>query len=360
LLSNTGKTVIGHGYLHVGKCDTYIDLATHKLLHSNSVSSMPNKPSDLQHASPTIARIIRLTDFEQLGPIFSNWQGRFEQLTAGPFRGTLQVLDTGCVRVTAIEGNQRVLLRGRDAAGQFSVHPVIAENASGVWQGCRLTPGQLVVLGADSEVHHCSARQTRALRISFKPKVWETAVQSLLNMEEPLQWLTWAVATPQTKSFAELQRRLHQLLNIGLADPTILGTLECTRIEQECIRSVVAALVPGPVSDLRLSLPRRSRVLRNAEEFMRARLVDPVGAIDLCRELGVSDRTLRLAFQERYGLGPMGYYKFLRLNAVRTRLKSNPHTAIADAAREFGFHHLGNFAADFRRLFGERPSEARR
>ena len=34
--------------------------------------------------------------------------------------------------------------------------------------------------------------------------------------------------------------------------------------------------------------------------------------------------------------------------------------AIADAAREFGFHHLGNFAADYRRLFGMRPSKTDR
>lgn len=93
---------------------------------------------------------------------------------------------------------------------------------------------------------------------------------------------------------------------------------------------------------------------------MRSRLGDRVGVIDLCRELGVSDRTLRLAFRGRYGLGPMNYFKCLRLNAVRSRLKANPLVPIAELARGCGFHHLGNFAADYRRLFGERPSETPR
>ena len=62
---------------------------------------------------------------------------------------------------------------------------------------------------------------------------------------------------------------------------------------------------------------------------------------------------------ERYGLGPMAYFKALRLNAVRVALKVTP-AAVSEAAREFGFHHLGNFAADYRRLFGERPSETLR
>jgi len=93
---------------------------------------------------------------------------------------------------------------------------------------------------------------------------------------------------------------------------------------------------------------------------MRSRLREPVGAIELCREIGTSDRSLRLAFRERYGVGPMVYYKYLRLNAVRSRIRSAPTVLIMEAAREFGFHHLGNFAADYQRLFGERPSETGR
>ena len=92
---------------------------------------------------------------------------------------------------------------------------------------------------------------------------------------------------------------------------------------------------------------------------MCAHLGDPVGAIDLCRELGVSDRTLRSEFCEQYGLGPLAYYKMLCLNAVRYRLRENSVVAIAAATQEFGFHHLGNFAAR-RRLFGGLPSEPAR
>jgi AraC family ethanolamine operon transcriptional activator len=100
--------------------------------------------------------------------------------------------------------------------------------------------------------------------------------------------------------------------------------------------------------------------VQQAEQYMRDRLVEPVGAIDLCRQLKVSDRTLRLAFRERYGIGPMGYYKRLRLNAVRTALRADPRMSVAAAAVTFGFHHLSNFAADYRRLFGENPSDTPR
>lgn len=144
-------------------------------------------------------------------------------------------------------------LRGRDAAGRFSIHLVMSGNAGGLWQGCRLTPGQIVVLGTDGEVDHCSARRTESLGLSLQQEVWQDAVRSLLNIDGSPQPLTWAVAALRPDSFVDLHRRLNQLLNIGIADPTILGTHECTRIVQECIRSVVKMVVLVPVSDFRQS-----------------------------------------------------------------------------------------------------------
>ncbi len=91
---------------------------------------------------------------------------------------------------------------------------------------------------------------------------------------------------------------------------------------------------------------------------MRARLRSPLGEIDLCTELGVSGRTLRLAFRERFRLGPMAYYQTLRLNAARASIKAADPDAVSVAliARDMGFHHPGKFSGYYRRLFGEVPS----
>jgi AraC family ethanolamine operon transcriptional activator len=196
--------------------------------------------------------------------------------------------------------------------------------------------------------------------VSFHQAALEEAARVVLKSDVTPLTRNWTVLAPHPDAFANLYHEITRLLTAGVADPSLLGTPECHGLEQECVRSLVATLFPKPAPGPDVSLPGRSRLIRRAEEFMRARLGDPVGVIDLCRELGASDRTLRFAFSERYGLGPIAYFNCLRLNAVRSRLKANPHITIADAAREFGFHHLGNFAADYRRLFGERPSETER
>ena len=53
------------------------------------------------------------------------------------------------------------------------------------------------------------------------------------------------------------------------------------------------------------------------------------------------------------------YIKNFRLNQVRTLLKSRSpeNTLVQDAAHRWGFSHMGQFAADYKLLFGENPSE---
>ena len=98
---------------------------------------MPEETEPRQPPSPTGARVLRLTDFEQASSLYSSWQGRFEQLTRGRFEGALRVVRGGVIRVAAIAGNQSVRIRGRDSVGLISVWPVIAGNAGCVWNGRR-------------------------------------------------------------------------------------------------------------------------------------------------------------------------------------------------------------------------------
>jgi AraC family ethanolamine operon transcriptional activator len=104
---------------------------------------------------------------------------------------------------------------------------------------------------------------------------------------------------------------------------------------------------------------KRAQLVRRAEKYMRANLGKPLSMFDLCRKLGVSERTLHYAFQELRGLSSMAYFKALRLNAVRQELKTVPAgtTTVGVIAQGWGFRHTGEFAADYRRLFGELPSQ---
>jgi transcriptional regulator GlxA family with amidase domain len=78
----------------------------------------------------------------------------------------------------------------------------------------------------------------------------------------------------------------------------------------------------------------------------------------LCADSGASKRTLSRGFRERFGLGPKAYFNYLRLNRVKSELLLGSTTrSIVDTANDWGFWHMGQFAKDYRRMFGELPSE---
>ena len=105
--------------------------------------------------------------------------------------------------------------------------------------------------------------------------------------------------------------------------------------------------------------PRRGRVLaERAEAWLRQNLAEPPTIATLCEALDASERTLHEAFREHLGTTPKAYAKTLRLNAARQDLlQGGATTRVTDVALDWGFLHFGWFSQDYRRLFGETPSQ---
>ncbi|RLA19483.1 MAG: hypothetical protein DRQ56_05285 [Gammaproteobacteria bacterium] len=85
---------------------------------------------------------------------------------------------------------------------------------------------------------------------------------------------------------------------------------------------------------------------------------EAIGVGEVCAATGVAWRTLTRAFHERFGLSPKAYLNRLRLTEVRTQLLTAPEKVlITDIANDQGFWHMGQFARDYRLVYGELPSE---
>ncbi|MCG3191147.1 MAG: hypothetical protein DIJKHBIC_00372 [Thermoanaerobaculia bacterium] len=102
----------------------------------------------------------------------------------------------------------------------------------------------------------------------------------------------------------------------------------------------------------------RGRILAEVEAFLAAAGSEPVYISALCEKLGLPERTLRFVFEEQFGASPMRVLRARRLCDARRALRAAPEgTRVSDVAGRFGFWHLGQFAADYRSFFREKPSE---
>ena len=102
----------------------------------------------------------------------------------------------------------------------------------------------------------------------------------------------------------------------------------------------------------------RDLAMKRIEDYLKAYPQQYHTVRNLCQVANVSERTLRYAFRERFGISPKSYLMALRLNGFRRELKNADTTSstITDLATRWGFWHMSQFAADYRRFFGELPS----
>jgi transcriptional regulator GlxA family with amidase domain len=119
---------------------------------------------------------------------------------------------------------------------------------------------------------------------------------------------------------------------------------------------------------LRTSVPTKAKValrrwalVLRAEEFMWENVGEPLTLDYICTGVNCNARTLIYAFKEKFGVGPMTYFKVRRLHAVREKLQTSMqrNVRIFDIAAEYGFWHEGHFSADYKAMFGMTPSQTR-
>jgi AraC-like DNA-binding protein len=103
------------------------------------------------------------------------------------------------------------------------------------------------------------------------------------------------------------------------------------------------------------------RQVRLAEEYIEAHWDQPIKVENLAQLTNVSARSIFDSFQKSRGYSPMMFVKRVRLrHARRMLLASKPGTTVAKVASMCGFGNLGNFAKDYRDVFGELPSHTLR
>ena len=76
-------------------------------------------------------------------------------------------------------------------------------------------------------------------------------------------------------------------------------------------------------------------------------------------ELDISKRKLQMLFNQQSGLSPLRLMILRRMSLVRQEIRDRRQTkkSIAEIAIHHGFWHLGRFAALYRKIFGELPSQ---
>jgi AraC-like DNA-binding protein len=98
--------------------------------------------------------------------------------------------------------------------------------------------------------------------------------------------------------------------------------------------------------------------VKRVERYIEEHAHEPISIVEMSEFAGVSSRSLFTGFRRYRNTSPMLYLKEVRLRRVHEELlQSSGAVTVTTVAFRWGFNHLGHFTTDYKRRFGESPSQ---
>jgi AraC-like DNA-binding protein len=129
-------------------------------------------------------------------------------------------------------------------------------------------------------------------------------------------------------------------------------------LEQSLTEAMVACLDTKGIREDTAAHRRHAAIIRRFRAFTGARADQALFLPEVCKALGVNDRTLHHCCQEQFGMSPKRYLLQRRLQLAQHALRTATFAtdSVTEVATRYGFWELGRFAVYYKRAFGESPS----
>jgi AraC-like DNA-binding protein len=164
---------------------------------------------------------------------------------------------------------------------------------------------------------------------------------------------------PPPAALAKLRRLNEAAGTLAEQAPGVLASRQAARGLEQAFIGAIVDCVDGEVSwEDRSALRQHAAIMRRFHGKIEESADRPLYIPEICKAIGVSERTLRTCCDEDLGMGPKHYLMLRRMNLARRALlrADATRTSVTAVATDYGFWELGRFSVEYRVLFGEAPS----
>jgi AraC family ethanolamine operon transcriptional activator len=302
-------------------------------------------------------------DAVELSQQTGEWNFEVSQLTKGALNAESTMLALDGVSILSITLNQTVRQRGFGPRNMAAIF-IPREGSDPVFAFDQLVEAGQCMTVMGGELEGVTHGEYQEVDLAFDLNVCQAQIEALNGGSIGVMPCT-TIAAPGKAWIADMTARVDWLLSAAKENG---GGLSNPQLRMSLTDHLLAAMVrfdPSPAdidSTTRKASAARRVAVRLAREYIHARLSEPLPLSELCRHSGLKARTLENGFREVTGLTPIAYIRSLRLNVARRAIldDSTRQRSISDIAMDNGFWHLSQFATDYRKLFGETPTNTRR
>jgi len=301
----------------------------------------------------------RFDDFDNLCSALGAWNLDFRQIEAGSFAGRLLISGTPNMQFTRAQLGRRLIQKGAPPENLITFGLLAKPEIQIYWRGQHANGNQLFIFPEGGELEAVSQPDFDVLLVSLSKNILEMTCEKL-QLPVPDKLISQKEVIDC--DFQQLDRIRQSLLQqeqlmkqSGVAQlPTLLG-----EIERDMARDLTSLIAADKGSRSKPMMNRRAMAISRALDYMEECSARDRNLVEMCEYTQVSQRTLEYAFKERFQMTPKSFMLASRLNrAKKALLNADPKNGkVHELAKQSGFRHMSQFSTDYRKLFGELPSE---
>ena len=284
-------------------------------------------------------------DSEFLKSVVSDSDTRHQQVTAGRFEGKLKRIILPDIIIDHGEYNLKLIAQGALSPNTVTLMIIHRTDEIGKVCGVDLQGGTLIVLPVHADAEFTIPQHTSWTAINV-PKVHLEKYGFTVDATQ-----LFTLDKISFHRFNQAYIRLEQQLSEGKESQEVL---------QDMILSHFIESVESLENRLDLRYSDGYLMALNVRDYIIEHIEEPLQMYKLCQLTNKSVRTIERTFKQVFNLTVREYHSSYRLSLVRQTLIHDKNISISNVALRYGYFHLSRFSSNYKKLFGELPSQTLR
>lgn len=285
--------------------------------------------------------------------ILKDWTLTYDQVSAGRFESSLHEISFDGIQIYEEKFKPSIFQRGEAKKNALCLGMFSELHNQAIWMGKSIT---------GHEILSCCDREEILLRTPENSAFYSLTIPFELLGDQNFEHQHSKYNNVLSSQHSELfYCKFIKLMNNVMANTTFVNH----HATKQQVKSDILDLSDQFLLELnqhyeptKISIQKARQVVKKVCDVLQENKDHCHSIEELCQITFTSRRTLQNCFELITGQSPALFLKTIKLNAVRRALQnSNENTSISDIASHWGFWHLSQFSVDYKRLFGESPSQ---
>lgn len=289
-------------------------------------------------------------DFDAFAEKIDQGDIQHAQLDKGNFLGSLTQIEYGSIIISIHRMNRTILQQGIGLLGYTTFLIPGNMDQDIIWRYNRVRGNCIGILKSGMEHSGVTRPNFLAIPVSISNN-YLNEISNVLGYPNFMKYINKNEIIEINKNRAkQIHKMVIMMCNLIGYDNSLL-TYELPKL-------IIASISENNRKDKFTVIKSQEHIFKKTQDFIESNIDHKLNILSMCKEIGVSERNLRYIFKDKIGISPKKYIQSIKLNKVRRMLKTNAMDEnVNSIANNVGFWHSGQFASDYKRLFGELPSD---